>query len=271
MVNINEIKRKVIALGKVQKWNHNFMLPGGVETSRGNQHSHGKNLVKFGRLAPLFKKINLNEKRVLDVGCNEGFFSLQMGSIGAEVLGVDIDKNRIAKAKYIKSLIGNNAKVSFEIQDIYSSEFGAQPRFDLCLCLGLIHRVPDPYRAIAALADRSDMIIFEWKALKHGPHDDAFAYLSPKDIDKEDFYGTEYWLLGYGTVERILIRHGFKYFYRVDDPRQRRAILVTGRNPHKIFDCSDTILHRGRIRTFLSHTKRYLNTCIGIITGRVNA
>ena len=115
------------------------------------------------------------------------------------------------------------------------------------------------------------MIIFEWKALKHGPHDDAFAYLSPKDIDKDDFYGTEYWLLSYATVERILIRQGFQYFHRVDDPRQRRAILVAGRNPHKIFDCSDTILHRGRIRTFLSHTKRYLNTCVGIMTGRVNA
>ena len=90
--------------------------------------------------------------------------------------------------------------------------------------LGFIHRVPDPFRALSSLADRSEMIIFEWKALKHGPHDDAYAYLSPKEINREDFYGTEYWLLSFSAVERILIRQGFKYFHRIDDPRQRRAI-----------------------------------------------
>ena len=115
------------------------------------------------------------------------------------------------------------------------------------------------------------MIILEWKALKHGHHDDAFAYFSPKGINQEDYYGTEYWLLSYSSVERILKRLGFKYFHRIDDPRQRRAILVAGRNYQKIFDCPDIILHKGRVMTFASHLKRFLQTCIGIITGRINS
>ena len=271
MMDEQEIRKHVDALGKEQKWNHNYTLPGGIQTVPGKQKSHGKNLIKLARVEPLLEKINLQGKRVIDVGCNEGFFTLKMGSSGAEVIGIDVDKNRIAKARFIKNLIGDKLNISFEVQDIYSQEFSEKPRYDLCLCLGFIHRVPDPFRALAALSDRTDMIILEWKALKHGPHDDAFAYLSPKDVDKKDFYGTEYWLLSYAAVERILIRQGFQYFYRIDDPRQRRAILVAGRRRHSIFDLPDNILHRGRIRALLSHTKRYLSTCAGIVTGRINA
>ena len=86
------------------------------------------------------------------------------------------------------------------------------------------------------------------------------GYLEGPRYNKEDYYGTEYWLLSYVALERILIRQGFQYFHRIDDPRERRSILIAGRIPHTIFESSDIILHRGRMKTFLSHTKRYLKT-----------
>jgi len=266
-----DIQTEVDRLAAVQAWNHNYELPLGVQTRPGRQQSHGKNLVKLERLKPLFESIGLHGKNVLDVGCNEGFFSLHMAGEGANVLGIDIDAHRIAKARYVQQLVGGGKDVRFEALDIYSAQFKALPRFDLCLCLGFIHRVPDPFSAIAALADRTDMIVFEWKALKFGPHDDAFAYFSPKGVDQGDYYGTEYWLLSYAAVERILERLGFVLFHRIDDPRQRRAILVAGRAPHAVFERRDMVAHRGRMRAFLSHGKRCLRTFIGIVTGRVNA
>ena len=265
------LKKQVQELDNIQKWNHNFMLPDGIETRPEKQFSHGKNLVKLKRLKPLFDLIDLSGKKVLDVGCNEGFFSLEMASSGAKVMGIDIDEKRILKANFIKQLLGNNLSLNFDLQDIYSKEFASLARFDLCLCLGFIHRIPDPYRALASLADRSDMIILEWKALKHGPHDDAFAYFSPKGVDRDDYYGTEYWLLSYSAVERILKMQGFNHFHRIDDPRQRRAILVAGRVKSKIFNQPNQVLHRGRISTLLSHGKRFLKTCCGILSGRVNS
>lgn len=271
MINQKPLKKQVQELDDIQKWNHNFMLPGGIETRPEKQFSHGKNLVKLKRLKPLFNLIDLSGMKVLDVGCNEGFFSLEMASYGAKVAGIDIDEKRILKANFIKEVLGNDLSLKFEVKDIYSEQFASLERFDLCLCLGFVHRVPDPFRAIAALADRSDMIIFEWKALKHGPHDDAFAYLSPKGVDHEDFYGTEYWLLSFSAVERILGRQGFNYFHRIDDPRQRRAIMVAGRKKHPIFDIPNVNIHRGRTRAFLSHGKNFVKTCFGIISGRINS
>jgi SAM-dependent methyltransferase len=271
MTDREQIEARVRELGAIQPWNHDHVLPHGISTRPGQQVSHGKNHVKLARLKPLFDIIGLNGKTVLDVGCNEGFFSLHMAKAGAHVLGIDVDDKRIEKARFVQTMIGSGYDERFELMDIYSDSFKALPRFDLCLCLGFIHRIPDPYRALGALADRSDMIIFEWKALKFGPHDEAFAYFSPKDISRTDFYGTEYWLLSYAAVERIMRRFGFHHFHRIDDPRQKRAVLVAGRNYHPLFDQSDVILHRGRIKSLLSHTKRFIHTIAGIIKGRVNA
>ena len=62
--------------------------------------------------------------------------------------------------------------------------------FDICLCLGFIHRVPDPFSAVEAISSKANIIIFEWKALKFGSHDESFAYFSDKNIDEDDYYGT---------------------------------------------------------------------------------
>jgi SAM-dependent methyltransferase len=266
-----KIEARVRELEEIQPWNHDHVLPYGIRTRPGQQESHGKNHVKLDRLQPLFDIIGLNGKTILDVGCNEGFFSLHMAEAGAKVLGIDIDDKRIEKARFALSMHESLDNIRFELVDIYSDKFNELPRFDLCLCLGFIHRVPDPYRAMSALADRSEMIIFEWKALKFGPHDEAFAYFSPKGIPQMDLYGTEYWLLSYMAVERIMRRFNFCYFYPIDDPSQNRAILVAGRNHHPIFDKRPVKLHRGRLKSLLSHTKRYLYTIGGIISGRINA
>tara|TARA_B100000989_G_scaffold298498_2_gene288116 strand:- start:2959 stop:3777 length:819 start_codon:yes stop_codon:yes gene_type:complete len=268
--NINKIQDKIDQLGEIQPWNHNFELPDGLYTSRLDQKSHGKNLVKFSRLSHIFDLLDLNEKKVLDMGCNEGFFSLKMSELGAYVHGVDIDKERIKKANFIKEIINSSSKIEYSNLDIYSKEFNEMNIFDICLCLGFIHRVPDPYSAVEAISSKANIIIFEWKALKFGSHDESFAYFSDKNIDEDDYYGTEYWIISYKTLERILNRLGFKNFHRIDDPRQRRAILIAGKVDHPIFDLHDVIFYRNKIRTFLSHTKRYLAVIYKIMIGKIN-
>jgi SAM-dependent methyltransferase len=269
-VNREMLEHRVRELGLLQPWNHNFDLGEGIQTAPGLQRSHGKNVIKLERLKPLFDAIDLRDKRVLDIGCNEGFFALYMAAQGARVIGIDVDEQRIAKARFVQSLMGT-ADVDLRVTDIFSPDFAALPSADLCVCLGVIHRVPDPVAALSALAKKTDMLLLEWKALKFGPHDEAFAYFSAKPVDQDDYYGTEYWLPSFAAVERILVRLGFTHFHRVDESVQRRAILVAGRAPHPIFDMPDVNVPRNRIRSLLSHTKRYVRTVFGIITGRVNA
>jgi SAM-dependent methyltransferase len=269
-LNREALDQKVRELGELQPWNHNFDLGDGVQTAPGVQRSHGKNVVKLERLRPLLDVIGLRDKRVLDIGCNEGFFALHMAAQGARVIGIDVDEQRIAKARFVQSQIGTG-EVELRVTDIYSPAFAALPQADLCVCLGVIHRVPDPVSALSAIAKKTDMLLLEWKALKFGPHDEAFAYFSAKPVDQQDYYGTEYWLPSFAAVERILTRLGFTQFHRVDEAGQRRAILVAGRRYDPIFERPDISVPRSRIHSLLSHTKRYVHTVVGIITGRVNA
>jgi SAM-dependent methyltransferase len=265
-----ELEKRVSLLNDIQQWNHNFILPFGVETSPGDQISHGKNFVKWKRIQSLVQIINVENKAVLDVGCNEGFFSFQLADLGARVLGIDVDENRIKKAMFIQDIL-KRPLVTFALIDLYSESFLTLPHFDICLCLGVLHRIPDPYTAIAKIAEHSDIIIFEWKSLKFGPHDEPFAYYTSGKYNEKDYYGTQYWLMSFACIEAILLRLGYDHFHRIDDPQFRRAILVAGKKHNPIFDLPDIILHRGRIRTLLSHTKRYVLTVGKILSGRINA
>lgn len=265
-----EIRRAIADLGDEQPWNHNIEMGDGINTSPSKQLSHGKNLVKWERISPILDKVGMAGKRVLDIGCNEGFFTLKISERGAHVIGGDVDELRIKKARFVQSVL-QRSDVEFHVLDIYSRKFQELDPFDICVCMGFLHRIPDPFRAVASIANKTDMILFEWKALKHGPHDEPFAYFSQKGIDQKDFYGTEYWLLSYAALESVLRRVGFNYFYRVDDPRQRRAILLAGKYNHPIFSEPDIVLHRGRLPALLSHSKRYLKAIAQILTGRLNS
>ena len=269
-MDTKSIQKELDRLDNVQTWNHNFELPDGLVTSKAPQKSHGKNIVKYKRIQQVLDKLDLKGKRVLDMGCNEGFFSLKMEESGASVIGIDIDEHRIEKANFIKNLLKPKANIEYKNLDIYSSEFERVDKFDLCLCLGFIHRVPDPFRAVSALAAKADIIVFEWKALKFGSHDESFAYFSTKDIDVKDYYGTEYWLLTYKALQRILERSGFHNFHKIDDPSQNRAIMVAGKVDHELFKAPHQIKHRNKVRTILSHTKRYLSVLSKIMKGEIN-
>ena len=265
-----EIEEKIAELAGEQPWNHNILLTHGIETSPKQQVSHGKNLVKWERIKPILDLLDVSGKRVLDIGCNEGFFSTKISTMASYVKGADIDELRIKKAKFVHSVL-DPKNLDFEVMDIYSPEIQKEEKFDLCICMGFLHRVPDPFRAIAAISSLTDTILFEWKSLKHGLHDEPYAYFSQKGTDGQDFYGTEYWLISYAALESILKRQGFEYYYRIDDPRQRRSILVASRVEGDIFSLQDQVWHRGRIRTLLSHTKRYLKTVLGILNGQLNS
>ena len=113
-----------------------------------------------------------------------------------------------------------------------------------------MHRIPDPFSAISRISKKTDIIVFEWKSLKWGHHNLPLAYFSEKNIDVDDYYGTEYWLLSYKCLETVLNRNEFKYFYKFDDPSQNRSILVAGKKHHKIFEKKDMVLSRSKLRLF---------------------
>src|SRR3979411_2479144 len=91
----DEIRRKVDALGP---WFHNLDLHGVLTAP---SHFLGDYpAVKWRHFAEVVPK-SLTGKKVLDIGCNAGFYALEMKRRGADrVLGLDSRDEYLAQARF---------------------------------------------------------------------------------------------------------------------------------------------------------------------------
>jgi tRNA (mo5U34)-methyltransferase len=99
----DEIRRRAEALGP---WFHNMEL-GGVWTAP--DHFLGDYPgVKFRGFAHAIPA-DLTGKSVLDIGCNGGFYSIEMKRRGASrVLGIDFDEDYLAQARFAAEVTGHD-------------------------------------------------------------------------------------------------------------------------------------------------------------------
>jgi SAM-dependent methyltransferase len=77
-------------------------------------------------------------KTVLDIGCSEGFFSIEAARRGAKkVLGLDVNKDRLEVANLVKKAWGFENKVSFKNADF--SKLSLKNKFDYVFCLAVVY------------------------------------------------------------------------------------------------------------------------------------
>jgi 2-polyprenyl-3-methyl-5-hydroxy-6-metoxy-1,4-benzoquinol methylase len=92
---------------------------------------------------------SLQGKRILDIACNSGFWSIQCALLGAaEVVGFDARTELIEQANLIKSIVGIN-NVEFRVLDFW--ELSPQlvgGTFDIVLNLGILYHLPKPLEAL---------------------------------------------------------------------------------------------------------------------------
>jgi tRNA (mo5U34)-methyltransferase len=117
---------------------------------------------KFRRFAPHLPK-DLKGKTVLDIGCNAGFYSIEMRSRGASrVLGIDSDERYLAQARLAAEVLGYEDEVEFEKLDVY--DVGALgEKFDLVIFMGVLYHLRHPLLALDLIREHvaGDMMLFQ--------------------------------------------------------------------------------------------------------------
>jgi SAM-dependent methyltransferase len=89
---------------------------------------------------------DIGDTTVLDIGCNDGFFSLDMAYRGAKhVDGIDLRPKNIAKARFLAEHYGID-NVQFDASDADAFEPGRQ--WDVVLNLGVLYHVVNPLQFI---------------------------------------------------------------------------------------------------------------------------
>jgi tRNA (mo5U34)-methyltransferase len=150
-----EIRRQVEALSP---WFHNLDLNG---VSTAPTHFLGDYpAVKWRRFADAITR-DLTGKSVLDIGCNAGFYSMEMKRRGAaRVLGLDFDQEYLSQARFAAEVSGLD--IEFRRLSVY--DVGALGEtFDIVLFLGVLYHLRHPLLALDLIHEHvaGDLLVFQ--------------------------------------------------------------------------------------------------------------
>jgi tRNA (mo5U34)-methyltransferase len=116
---------------------------------------------KFRRFAPQLPK-RLEGKSVLDIGCNAGFYAIEMKRRGASrVLGIDSDQRYLDQARLATEVLGFH-DIEFARVDVY--DVGAiGETFDLVIFMGVLYHLRHPLLALDLIREHvaGDMLLFQ--------------------------------------------------------------------------------------------------------------
>ncbi len=142
---------------KYDLWHYAYAFEGGLSLSaRHNDPGQladapERPLQRFRHFMPYLigaENGSLRGKRILDIACNSGFWSIQCALLGAEVVGFDGRAELIKQADLIRSIVGVD-KVEFRVLDFWDmSPQALGGTFDIVLNLGILYHLTDPLKAL---------------------------------------------------------------------------------------------------------------------------
>lgn len=158
-----ELENQIRALAP---WFHNLEL-NGIPTAP--EHFLGDYpRVKWRNFAPVIPD-DLRGKSVLDIGCNAGFYSLEMKRRGADrVVGIDFDERYLAQARLAAEVHG--LEIEWRRLSVYDvAELGE--RFDWVIFMGVFYHLRHPLLALDLIHEHvaKDLLIFQ--SMQRGSED----------------------------------------------------------------------------------------------------
>jgi tRNA (mo5U34)-methyltransferase len=248
-----DLEERIDALGP---WFHNINLDG-LWTAP--DHFLGDYPgAKFRRFATHLPQ-DLTGKSVLDIGCNAGFYSIEMKRRGASrVLGIDSDDRYLAQARLASKTLGYD-DIEFASLNVY--DVGALGEtFDLVIFMGVLYHLRHPLLALDLIREHvaGDLLLFQ--SMHRGSRGVLPLRPDYKFTEAEQFFEsgfpklhfiereycgdwTNWWVPNRACTEAMLRSSGFRidkrieeevYFCRVAERRYAKhgpAVVYPQRSP----------------------------------------
>ncbi|GLQ55319.1 TIGR04290 family methyltransferase [Devosia nitrariae] len=151
----NELARRIAELGP---WFHNMQI-GGIPTAP--DHFLGDypafKWEGFKHVVPE----DLEGRSVLDIGCNAGFYTLEMKRRGAgRVVGIDSDPHYLRQARFAADHAGLD--IEFQQKSVYDVAALGE-RFDLVIFMGVLYHLRHPLLALDLIYEHvaEDLMLFQ--------------------------------------------------------------------------------------------------------------
>lgn len=179
---------------------------------------------------------DLTGKRVLDIGCAEGFFSFEAEKRGArEVIGIDSFPDSVRRFNITKAARQSNATAF--LMNVYDLEPRRLGTFDLVLFYGVFYHLKHPQLALERIRSvcTGDILfqtaIYEEPAVKGTPWARFFPHGIMSGSNQELYDPTVFWLFNGACCLAMLDHIGFTDVKVIsDDPK---PFVVSGRSPQQ--------------------------------------
>jgi tRNA (mo5U34)-methyltransferase len=225
-MNVSEIESRVRELGK---WFHNMNLKG-VQTAPDHFLGDYPN-VKWNTFAHCIPP-DLTGKSVLDIGCNAGFYSMEMKRRGAaRVLGLDSDDDYLAQARFAAEV--NEMNIEFRKMSVYEVP-QLKEQFDIVLFLGVLYHLRHPLLALDLLHDHVTRDLLVFQSMQRGSKDlpqleENYHFWETEVFEKREYprmffvercYSgdwTNWWIPNRACMEAMLRSSGFEILNHPED------------------------------------------------------
>ncbi len=234
-------------------WFHNMRLRG-IETAP--EHFLGNYPeVKFDRFRSALPA-DMTGKSVLDIGCNGGFYSLEMKRRGAaRVLGIDTDTGYLAQARFAAEVSGLDVEFrQLPVWDI--AQLGE--KFDLVIFMGVLYHLRHPLLALDLIHEHAAKDLLLFQSMQRGSREVAevaedYEFTAPAPFDDPGYpkmhfiehrYShdeTNWWVPNRACTEAMLRSAGFAIESQPEEEVyvcHWRSMDVPPDGPHAVYPAS---------------------------------
>lgn len=136
-----EIRELIAAHGR---WWHQIEVAPGIVTP-----GDDSNRMKLPILEELGLSHSLHGKRVLDIGCSDGFFTFEAEKRGGEVVAIDFVPETYSGFATARRIL--DSRVTYRMDNVYNLEPEGYGTFDVVFFLGVLYHLRKPLAALDAI------------------------------------------------------------------------------------------------------------------------
>jgi tRNA (mo5U34)-methyltransferase len=188
---------------------------------------------------------------VLDVGCNAGYFAMQMKMRAAgRVLGIDSMEHFLKQAAACKQIW--NLDIDYRMMDAHQLA-DIREEFDIVVFAGVLYHLKNPLHVLEEVGRISrDAILVESEVVADDPRNCVYVRQGPpnsiritpcqkgimKFIERDELHGdgTNWWVPDAECVLAMLRTAGFKYFSTPIYVTTSRILVVGSKRENSLLD-----------------------------------
>ncbi len=196
-----EIQQRIASF---PRWHYRFDL-GGHETPIFNNKvdiRHGERERYFFDPMVDFLGGSLRGKRVLDLGCNAGWWSLRAVTSGADyVLGIDGRRMHVDQANFVFEAKGvDRERYDFVEANLFDLDLKTFGEFDVVFCFGLLYHISKPMELMERVsAVNTDLLVVDTVVSRAGG---SYFEVRQEDLE-EPRHAVDYELVMVPTVRAM--------------------------------------------------------------------